>query len=53
MSTTSSVAAPQGGVALLVTVRRSVTVPIPETLTADVNELGVVIEALAVPVEPT
>jgi hypothetical protein len=52
VNTTLSVAVPQDGVALLVVVNLNVTVPIPETLTPLVNEVGVVIEALAVPVDP-
>ena len=50
-STTLSVAVPQDGEALLVVVNLNVTVPIPETLTPLVNEVGEVIEALAVPVD--
>jgi hypothetical protein len=50
---TSSVAVPQDGDALLVVVNLNVTVPIPETFTPLVNEVGVVIEALAEPVDPT
>jgi hypothetical protein len=52
VSTTSSVAVPQDGEALLVVVNFNVTVPIPETFTPLVNEVGLVIEALAVPVDP-
>jgi hypothetical protein len=50
VSTTSSVAVPQDGVAPLVVVNLKVTVPVPETLTVEVNEPGVVIDAVAVPV---
>ena len=49
----SSVAVPQAGVVLLVVVKRNVTVPIPLTLTVEVNEVGVVMLADAVPVEVT
>jgi Na+-transporting NADH:ubiquinone oxidoreductase subunit NqrB len=49
---TSSVTVPQLGVALLVLVKRSVTVPIPATLTVEVNELVLLIVAAAVPVDP-
>ena len=51
VSITLSVAVPQDGEALLVVVNLNVTVPIPETLTPLVNEPGVVIEALAPPVD--
>ena len=51
VSTTSSVAVPHDGVALLVVVSLNVTVPIPLTLTAEVSDVGVVMLALAVPVD--
>ena len=50
VNTTSSIAFPHGGVAVLVVVKRSVTVPVPATLTVVVNEAGVLIVAFAVPV---
>ena len=49
VSTTLSVAVPHDALAID---KRSVTVPIPETSTFEVNDVGVVIEALAVPVDP-
>jgi hypothetical protein len=49
--TSSSTAVPQLGIAALVVVRRTVTVPIPTTLTVEVNEPGSFIVAMAVPVE--
>jgi len=53
VNTTSSVVEPQAGWLALVTVNRSVTVPVPLTLTAVVVLPGFKMLAVAEPVEPT
>lgn len=53
VNTTSSVVEPQAGWLALVTVNRSVTVPVPLTLTAVVALPGLRMFAVAEPVEPT